>query len=110
MDKFLLKVLLNGLIVVSLLIWLTESTFMQAIVTSIIFSTIAYFVGDQMILIASNNLTASVTDALLALAYFWFITDFLQWSMALSEMIIISFALGAVEFIFHRIIAPEKVR
>lgn len=110
MNKFLLKLLLNGIVVIPLLLWFTEATFIASLITAGLLSTVAYFVGDQLILRASNNLIATIADGLLAFAFLWVAAELLLWSITFGQLFTIALILGIVEFIFHRIIAKETAR
>jgi hypothetical protein len=110
MEKFLLKILLNGIVVIPLLLWFAEATFMASLITAVALSTVAYFVGDQLILRASNNITATIADGVLAFAFLWIVSEFMLWSITFGQLFTIALILGVVEFIFHRIIAKEAVR
>jgi hypothetical protein len=107
MGKLLLKILLNGIVVIPLLLWYSEAAFWSAAITAVALSIVAYFVGDQMILRASNNMTATIADALLAFAFLWLVAEMMVWSLTFTEITIIALLLGVVEFIFHRIIAND---
>ena len=108
--KLVMKLLVNGIFAVSLLLWFTNATFWEAVVASVILSVIAYFVGDQLILRASNNTVATIVDALLVFAYFWFVAYFLNWNLSIGELLIITLVLGVIEAIFHRYLASGRKR
>jgi hypothetical protein len=102
MNLFFRKVIMNGIVIVPLLMWLSEATFWSSVVTALILCVIAYFVGDQIILRLSNNTIAVIADAGLAFVYLWAVAYIMDWTLTLGEIFIISLALGVVEFIFHR--------
>jgi hypothetical protein len=101
MNKFLLKTLLNGIVVIPLLMWFTEANFWSATFAAVALSTIAYFIGDQWILRATNNIVATLADAVLAFTFFWMVAYYLNWTLAFSELVTIVLLLGVVEYIFH---------
>lgn len=101
MTRILVKVIMNGIILVPFLLWYTEATIMSAIVTSIVFSIIAYFIGDQLILRASNNIVATVADAVLAIVYLWVVSAFMNWSFTWGELLFTVVILGVVELLYH---------
>lgn len=110
MNRIGWKLLLNGIIVIPLLLWFTEATVWNSIVTAVIFCLIAYIIGDQIILRASNNMVATAADAALAFVYFWLVADWMNWSLTWGELLVMVVALGVVEFIFHRLLGEADGR
>lgn len=102
MERFLIKVAANGVVVVPMLMWFTEAGFWAATVTSGILSGIAYLLGDQLVLRASNNAVATLADAVLAFVYLWAVADFLDWNLTWGELLMTTAAVGIVEVFFHR--------
>jgi hypothetical protein len=102
MNLFFRKVIMNGIVVIPLLMWLSEASFWASLVTALILCVVAYFVGDQIILRLSNNTIAVIADAALAFIYLWAVSSMMDWTLTLGEILIISLALGVVEIIFHR--------
>jgi hypothetical protein len=101
-NLFIRKIIMNGIVVVPLLMWLSEASFWNSVVTALILIVVAYFAGDQIILRLSNNTIAVIADVALALFYLWAVAYMMDWTLTMVEISIISLALGAVEFIFHR--------
>jgi hypothetical protein len=101
LGKFVIKALLNSLVVVPLLLWFTEASFAAAVVTSLLLSIVAYFIGDQMILRFTSNAIATLADAVLAFAFLWMAADMQGWSLSMSELISIVILLGFVEYLLH---------
>ncbi|HZG56613.1 DUF2512 family protein [Paenibacillus sp.] len=101
MGKFLLKALLNGVIVVPLLLWFGTVTFWEAVAAAVVLSVIAYFLGDRVILPATNNLTATIADFGLTFVYVWAVGSFLFWNVSLGETFWIALGVAAVELLFH---------
>jgi hypothetical protein len=102
MNLFIRKIIMNGIVVVPLLMWFSEASFWNSVVTALILSVVAYFVGDQIILRMSNNTIAVIADVGLAFVYLWAVAYMMDWALSLGEIFIISLALGLVEIIFHR--------
>ena len=102
MNRFVRKLVMNGIVVVPLLMWFTEATFWASIVTAVILSTVAFFIGDQLILRMSNNTVATLADAVLAFVYLWIVADTMDWALTIGELFTIVVALGIVEMIYHR--------
>ncbi|MDR7316475.1 DUF2512 family protein [Brevibacillus nitrificans] len=101
MTRFLVKIVMNGIILVPLLLWYTEATVFTAIVATLLFSVIAYLVGDRLILRASNNLVATVSDAVLAVVYLWVASAVMHWSLHWGELLFTAVLLGVVELLYH---------
>ncbi|QQE76345.1 DUF2512 family protein [Brevibacillus composti] len=104
MNRFLLKLVLNGIVLIPLLYWFTEITIWQSILASVGLTIIAYFIGDQFILRASNNLVATISDAILAAVYLWAVAVIFNWDLNLGEILFTVAILGIAEFFFHRIL------
>ncbi|MGO4272334.1 DUF2512 family protein [Paenibacillus sp. TAF58] len=101
LGKLLLKLLLNSLVVVPLLLWFTDASASGAIVASIVLCIVAYFIGDRFILRQTNNMAATLADAVLAFIFLWIVADLQEWSLSIAELISIVLLLGFVEFVFH---------
>lgn len=109
MTQFIVKVLLNGIVVVPLLMWFSEARFIPAFVTALTLSLVAYFVGDQLILRTTNNLTATIADAVMTFAYLWIVAEFFMLSLSLNEMIVISLLVAVTEYFFHKMLVNETM-
>lgn len=102
--KFWIKLAFNGIIVVPLLLWFTEATAIGAAAAAFALAVIAFFAGDQMILRVSNNLVATVADAVLAALFLWVVAFFSNWTLSFTELIVIVALLGLVEIVYHRML------
>jgi hypothetical protein len=110
MGKFIIKLLLTGFVVIPSLMWYAGASFMSATVTAIVLALIAYIVGDQYILRATNNAIATMADVCLAIVVLWVIDDYIMnWDLDLNYLISIVLALGVVEAYFHRYLQKEVV-
>ncbi|TJY40770.1 DUF2512 family protein [Cohnella pontilimi] len=109
MLKFLAKWVLNASVVALLLYhYVAGITLLTALLVSTIFTVVAYFVGDQLILRASNNTVATLADAGLSILYLWMLRYFLGWDLSAGEILMISAILGLMEWIIHRyILKPD---
>jgi len=107
MNKLLMKILFNGIVVVPMLMWFAGATFATSSLAAIGLSVLAFLIGDQMILRASNNLVATLADAGLAFAYLWMVAFVFNWDLNFGEIITIVAALGVVEWFFHRYLARK---
>ena len=108
--KLIIKILINGFIVVSLLTLFTDATFWEATMSATILSVIAYIVGDQIILRTSNNTIATIADAVLAFVYLWAVAYFMNWDLSIGELVIITLILGVAEAVYHRFLASDRSR
>lgn len=102
MSRFLIKAAVNGIIVVACLIWFADATWTSAILTALGLTVIAYLIGDQMILRATNNMIATIADAVIAAFYLWAIAEWLDWPLSFGELMITVALLGVAEFVYHR--------
>lgn len=108
--KLIIKILINGFIVVSLFTLFTNATFWEATISATILSVIAYMVGDQIILRTSNNTIATIADAVLAFVYLWAVAYFMNWDLSFGELVIITLILGVAEAVYHRFLASDRSR
>jgi hypothetical protein len=108
MNKLLLKIVGNGIVVVGLLMLFTEGSFIGALAAAVALSIIAYLLGDQMVLRKTNNGVATVADAVLAAIYLWAVVDFANWSLSLGELLTIVIVLGAFEYFFHSLLLKDN--
>lgn len=109
--KLMWKLLWNGIVTVPLLLWFSgRVTLGMAALTSVCFSAAAYIIGDQLVLRTSNNLIASVTDALLAFFVLWLASYFAHWDLSVTELSAIGIALGLVEYMYHSYLRREDER
>lgn len=100
--KFILKWLVNGAIVVSLLMYYADASFIPAAITATILTLIAYFIGDLLILRMTNNIIATLSDAVLAFLFLWIAGFVMNWSLSFMEILFISLLLGVAEWVLHR--------
>ncbi|KPV61379.1 hypothetical protein QJ48_00160 [Paenibacillus sp. A3] len=108
--KIIFKLLLNGAIAVTILLWLTRATFWEAAIASVVLSVIAYLVGDQYVLRISNNTVATLVDAVLAFVYFWVVASLLKWDLSIGGLIFLTLFLGVGEAVYHRFLASDRER
>jgi len=105
MGRFIAKCVVSSIVIVPLLMWFTEATFWGALLAAVALCVISYFLGDLWILPASNNTIATLTDAALALAWFWVVADYADWSLSSAELLTLVIAVAVIEAVFHRMIA-----
>jgi hypothetical protein len=102
LNRFWRKFLMNGIVVIPLLIWFTEATFLSSLIVTLVLCAISFIIGDQLILRMSNNWVATIADAGLTFIYFWIVADMMDWTLNLWELTLLVAAVGIMEMIFHR--------
>lgn len=107
MGKFFVKLIVNGVIVAPLLYWFTEADIGSAIVAAAALCLVAYVIGDQIILRATNNTIATIADAVLAFLFLWAAAYVMDWSLSWSELLVIVVLLGAAEIFIHRLMRMD---
>ncbi|WNR45093.1 DUF2512 family protein [Paenibacillus roseipurpureus] len=111
LGKLLLKLLINGIILVPILMYLTDTTFMGALSATYTFSLVTYIAVDQLFLRLTNNIAAVLADILLTFAYFWLVQrHFFDWSLSFTDMTIIALAFGVIEFFLHAYFQKDRGR
>jgi hypothetical protein len=108
--KFIIKLIVNGIIVIPLLMWFSEATFYQAVSTAVVLCIIAFLIGDQWILRISNNTVATIADAVLSIVFLWLVASYMNWSLSFTEILVISIILGVAEAFFHRFLGHDDRR
>ncbi len=107
--KFILKWIVNGAIVATLLMYYADATFISAAVTATALTVIAYFIGDQLILRSTNNVVATASDAVLAFVFLWMASYFWNWSLSTGEILMITAILGIAEWFLHRHVFQTEI-
>lgn len=109
MRKFIIKWLVNGIIVVSLLMYYANVSFIEATIVATALTVIAYLIGDQFILRLTNNFVATISDAVLAFLILWFAADAMDWDLGTGEILVITAILGVAEWFIHRYILQTRL-
>lgn len=102
LGRLVVKLLANGIVVVPMLMWLTEAGFTASLLTALALGVLAFLIGDQLILRQTNNLVATLADAVIAFAFLWFVADVMDWALTFGELLAIVVVLGVVETVYHR--------
>jgi hypothetical protein len=102
--KFVLKWLINGVIVVCFLMYYADVPLIDSVITATALTLIAYAVGDQLILRATNNWVATISDAILAYLILSIAAYSMNWDLNGGEILVISLILGIAEWCIHRYI------
>lgn len=108
--NFILKLLLNSIVLIPLLLWFTDASLFSIVLAALGLCVLAYLVGDQFILRASNNTVATIADGVMAFIYLWVVAYFSDWALSFSELFVTVLALAFVEAVYHRMIARDKAR
>jgi membrane protein DedA with SNARE-associated domain len=110
LEKFIVKLVANGIFVVPLLMWLGGASFVGALITAVVLCVIAYLLGDQIILRSSNNTVASLADAVIAFVFLWAVGYYMRWTLTFAELLTIAVVVGIVEAFFHRYLGMRDVK
>lgn len=110
MDKFLVKLLGNGVIVFGLILLMSNATLLGAFLTAIALSILAYLFGDLFVLPRTNNAIATLTDGVLAFIFLWGAAAGAGWSLSLGEILIITLVVCAFEYFFHFWLLKDGIR
>ncbi|CAM4493423.1 DUF2512 family protein [Paenibacillus tarimensis] len=108
MMNFIVKWLLNGIIVAPLLMFYTGISFTTAAVAASILTVVAYLLGDQVLLRATNNTFATVSDFALVAIYLGMLSYFYNWYLSVGELLIISALVAVAEWFYHRYFLRDK--
>jgi len=109
LGALILKYLMIAIILSILLSWLTALDLGEILVISAAVTLVAYLLGDLLVLSRSNNLLATVTDAVLALIVillFNYASGYEE--IAFTDALICSVVIGIGEWFFHKFVS-EKV-
>jgi hypothetical protein len=106
--RLLQKVLIHAVVIVPLLLWLTETGFYGAFITSISITLVSFFINEKVLLKATNPLIAALDAGFTALVILWIYTDYAEWSIGLGALLTISVLFTIMEwFTFKQL---EKAR
>ncbi|MEF2966005.1 DUF2512 family protein [Paenibacillus sp. M1] len=110
MDKILVKLLGNGVIVMAMLLMLSNASFIGSLLTAIALTAVAYLFGDLFVLPRTSNIVATLTDAVLAFALIWAISANAGWTMSLGEILSTVIILGVFEYALHSWMLRDGIR
>ncbi|MEF3304033.1 DUF2512 family protein [Paenibacillus sp. GYB003] len=106
--NFVIKWVLNGIVVTLLLLYFANVTFWPAALAATILTIIAYFVGDQLILRNTNNTVATIADGILTFLYLYLIEMVYSWGLSVGEILVISVVVAICEAVLHRLVFQER--
>ncbi|WP_110945222.1 DUF2512 family protein [Paenibacillus phocaensis] len=110
MDKFLVKLLGNGIILIAMLMILSNASFISALLTALALSILAYLFGDLFVLPRTNNLIATLVDALLVFVFLWAIAANANWTLSVGEILVITLVMGVFEWFLHSWMLRDGIR
>jgi|HigsolmetaAR204D_1030405.scaffolds.fasta_scaffold01543_8 hypothetical protein len=99
--RFLVKFVFNAIILIPFLYWFAEVSMLTSAIAALGLTVIAYL-GDRLILRASNNTVATLSDMLLCFVYLWAISAWLNWPLSWGENLFTSVVIGITEMFYHR--------
>jgi hypothetical protein len=102
--KLIVKLMMNCVVLIPLLYWLTDASLLQICTSSVVLALIAFFIGDQWILRKSNNFGAVLADIGLTGLYFWAVAEMYDWTLSFTELFIVVAVLAFVEAMYHRLL------
>lgn len=112
-SRFFWKLVLNGALVTAMMMWLAGTGFGASLIVAVVIASTSYVVGDKIVLRMTNNLVATLADALMAFLFLWFVAARSDLPYTLGEITLTAIALGIVEFVYHRFLldydAPERI-
>lgn len=98
--NLLIKLLVNGIIVVPGLLW-AGTSFPFALATGLFLTLFSYLLGDRYILPRTNNTFASTADLLLNFSLLWVACVVFFQPFRLTALFLTSFVLAVAEYWFH---------
>jgi hypothetical protein len=108
--KFIMKWIIDGVVVVLLLMYYANVTFFEAAITATALTIIAYGVGDQVILRSTNNAMATIADGVLGFFILWIAAYSMNWDIKIGQILIIAVILAIAEWFVHRyILKPNRL-
>lgn len=110
MGKFLIKAVLNGIVAIFMLMWLSNASFTGSLLTALVLCVLAYLVGDQIVLRLTNNTVATIADFGLAYLILWIAADLNDWTLTFGEIALISLVIALVEIGYHHYLGHRDQR
>jgi hypothetical protein len=103
-KKFWIKLILNSALLIPLLYLLSDASWTEIILFSVVVCIISFFVGDRWILKETNNAVATIADFGLSGFMIWGAVIMLNWDLSNVEIISIAIVFGLVEALYHRVL------
>ncbi|GIO65913.1 DUF2512 family protein [Paenibacillus sp. FSL M7-1455] len=101
MEKLLVKLVVHGVMITALIYLMSNATLMSALLAALGIGIVAYLLGDLLILPRTSNIVATIADAVLVFAMLWIIADAADWTLNLTEILVITVLAGVFEYFFH---------
>ncbi|WP_238881695.1 DUF2512 family protein [Clostridium sp. YIM B02551] len=105
-TALIIKFVMVAIVLEIILSLLTNLTFTETLYIAAAVTIIAYILGDLIILPASNNIVATISDVVLSLVVIY-LFDFI-WSgkgISITDALIAAVVIGVGEWIFHKYVA-----
>lgn len=109
MKMFLIKMIGNGVIVVSLLMLLGNATWMGSLGTALALTVVAYLLGDLVVLPKTNNWVVTAVDGVLTFLLLWGISRIALWNHSLGDILVIMLVLGMFRYFFPFHAVPDRL-
>ncbi|MGG3283919.1 DUF2512 family protein [Paenibacillus solani] len=107
--KLLVKLLVHGILITSLLVALSNATFTGALLTALGIGIVAYLVGDLFILPRTSNMFATIADGILVFVMLWVIRAVTNWTVDFPEIFMLAVFAGSFEYLFHMWLRGENL-
>ncbi|KOR89103.1 DUF2512 family protein [Paenibacillus solani] len=107
--KLLVKLLVHGVLITSLLVSLSNTPFTGALLTALGIGIVAYLVGDLFILPRTSNMFATIADAGLVFVMLWVIREVTNWTVDFPEILLLAIFAGCFEYLFHMWLRGENL-
>ncbi|MGN7356724.1 DUF2512 family protein [Paenibacillus sp. SAF-054] len=101
MMKLIAKLLVHAVVITALLVALSNASIGAALIGALIIGIVSYLLGDLLILPRTNNMVATLSDAILVYAMLWIVSSFASWTLSYVDMLIIAVVAGVFEFFYH---------
>lgn len=101
MEKILVKLLVHGVAITGLVVALSNAAIGSALMAALVIGVVAYVLGDLLILPRTGNAVATVSDAVLVFLMLWAINAAADWTLSLTDILIVTAVAGVFEYFYH---------
>ncbi|UVI32958.1 YndM family protein [Paenibacillus spongiae] len=110
MFKYLVKWVLNSLILIFMLQFYTGIPIWTAFMASALLTAITYVIGDRLVLREYNNTAATLTDGLVTLLFLYMAEVWFAWGLSNGNILFISAVVAVGEAFLHRYIFQDELK
>lgn len=110
MNKFIVKLVAFVILVAGLVLILGHATLLGAISSAIGIAILAYLLGDLFVLPRTNNVVATLVDAVTIFAFVWAISANSFWGLSAFEILVITLLTSVFEYFFHIRLLQDGIR